>query len=234
MVRIAWVVLLTLVLLSVAGSAFAYRLIVIPTVESLPDSVYKLELAAPFNENAMDEWLPTFRFDGTIYKGLEVSLRGDGAPGDFTRSAGTLLGMNWQIAKETEQTPGYGVGVLNLYDSDEHFFVKESFYAGLFKSVDLGLKFPVKIHVLWGTSQVNGIFGGVMIPMSKRFVGLAEWIPEGTSDNLKSLRTPGSKSGLAWALGYNQSPHWLLKYANSGGDNAYGIVYTSNWLTNAF
>jgi len=233
-VRIAWVVLLTLVLLGVAGSAFAYRLIAIPVAESLPDGVYKLELAAPFNGNALHEWLPTFRFDGTIYKGLEVSLKGTGAAGDFTRSNNTLLGANWQIAKETGQTPGYGVGVLNLYDSNEHFFVKESFYAGLFKSVDLGLKFPVKIHVLWGTSQVNGVFGGVIIPMSKRFSAAVEWIPQGTTDNLKSLRTPGTKSGLAWALGYNQTANWRLKYANLGGDNAYGVVYTSKWLNNVF
>ena len=104
-------------------------------------------------------------------------------------------------------------------------------FAGAFKTVNVGLKFPIKLHLLVGTKQLNGVFGGVIIPLSKRFSAAAEWTPEGTSDT-KSLRTPGTTTGFTWALGYNQTSHWRVKYANLGGDNAYGVVYTSKWLTN--
>jgi hypothetical protein len=231
-VRIAWVVLLALVLLTVAGSAFAYRLISIPVAEVLPEGMYKLEVAAPYNSNGTDMWLPTYRFDGTIYKGLELGIKGSGGA-DVWRSGSSLGAVTLTVAKETASMPGYGVGVLNLYNSDNNaggVIAQESVFAGVFKSVNVGLKFPIKLHLLWGTKQVNGVFGGVIIPLSKRFSAAAEWTPEGTSDT-KSLRTPGTTSGFTWALGYNQTAHWRLKYANCGGDNAYGIVYTSKWLS---
>lgn len=223
---------MTLVLLAVAGSAFAYRLIVIPTAENLPDGMYKLELAAPYNSNALDAWLPTFRFDGNIYKGLEIGIKGSGSP-DYWKSTGALGTLSWTIARETKATPGYGVGLANVYDTGDHADVKESFFVGMYKSVDLGLKFPVKIHVLYGTKQLNGVFGGIIIPMSKRFSGAVEYAPKGSTDT-KSLWTPGTTSGFNWALGYNATPNWRLKYANCGGDNAYGIVYTGKWLTTAW
>ena len=235
--RIAWVVLLALVLLTAAGSAFAYRLIVIPTAEVLPEGMYKMEVAAPYNSNAtsgptQDKWLPTYRLDGTIYKGLELGIKGSGGA-DVWRSGSSLGAVTYTIARETKTMPGYGVGELNLYNSDNNAAgvkAEESIFAGVFKSVNVGLKFPIKLHLLWGTKQVNGVFGGVIIPLSKRFSAAAEWIPEGTSDT-KSLRTPGTTAGFTWAVGYNTTPHWRLKYANCGGDNAYGVVYTSKWLS---
>lgn len=232
MVRIAWVVLLALVLLTAAGSAFAYRLISIPVAEVLPEGVYKLELAAPYNSNGSDKWLPTYRFDGTFYKGLEFGIKGTGGP-DQWRSGNALGALTWQISKETASMPGFGVGCINLYDSEERssaLQARESVFVGAFKTVNVGLKFPIKLHLLAGNKQVNGVFGGIIIPLSKRFSAAAEWTPEGTSDT-KSLRTPGTTSGFTWAVGYNQTPHWRLKYANCGGDNAYGIVYTSKWLS---
>jgi len=41
---------------------------------------------------------------------------------------------------------------------------------------------------------------------------------------------PGQSSHLVWVLGYNQTPNWRFKYANIGGNNALGIIHTSNWL----
>ena len=152
----------------------------------------------------------------------------------------TQLNVNWQIAKETKTMPGYGLGVWNVYDSDDHKgpygkAVKAAFFAGVYKSFDLGWKFPIKVHVVGGTKSLNGIFGGVLVPLSKRCQAAAEWVPEGTHD-AKSLRTPGpasnfgrTESGLAVAVGYNQTKNWRFKYANVGGDNAWGIVYTSRW-----
>lgn len=227
MVRVVGAILITLALLMVASAAFAYRLIGIPTAEALPDGVYKFELAAP-HADALDEWLPTYRFDAAIYPGVDISVKGSGAPGEW-RSGSTLVGLTWTVAREKGNTPGYGIGVSNLWDSDNHDNVKASMFVGAFKCVKVpGMKYPWKAHLLVGTKQLNGVFGGVAIPFSKRFSGAIEYTPKGTSDT-KSLLLPGQTNEIVWALGYNQTEHWRLKYANVGGDDAFGIVYTNKW-----
>jgi len=234
-VRILWFVLIAAMLLTIAGSAYAYRLIVIPVAEVLPANMYKLEFSAPKSE-ALDKWLTGYRFDYSLGKGFEIATKSGSAPSNSLspqRASSLDVNVNWQIAKETKSMPGYGMGVWNLYDSDDHAAVKEAFFAGAYKSLDVGLKFPVKVHVVAGTKQLNGVFGGVLIPLSKRCQAAAEWMPRGTLDG-KSLRTPDptqpgnrTKTGLAVAVGYNQSQHWRVKYANVGGDNAWGVVYTN-------
>lgn len=210
MIRVLWALLIALVLLTMTSAAFAYRLSCTPVAEVLPEGVYKLEIAASCNSNGPesepthDEWLPTYRFDGTVYKGLEIGVKGSAPPGE-TRANNTQVNLQWQIAKETKDLPGYGVGIWNWYDSDDHVAVKESFFVGAFKTVKVpGMKLPVKAHLCWGTKQLNGGFGGVVIPLSKRFSAAAEYIPHGRES--KSLMLPGQSSHLVWVLGYNQTP----------------------------
>lgn len=229
MVRFLLVLLIAMVLLAMAGTAFAYRLICIPTGEVLPEGIYKLEFSAPHNDNGTDAWLPSYRFDGAVGNGFEIAVKGGCAP-DRTRATNTQVNLNWQIAKETADMPGYGVGIWNWYDSDDHKANKESFFAGAFKTVKVpGMKYPVKFFLAAGTEQLNGMFGGVAIPLSKRFSAAAEYVPTGKK-GCKSLMLPGEDSHLVWALGYNQTPNWRFKYANVGGDSAWGVVYTSKWL----
>ncbi len=229
MLRLVSVILLALVLIMAASAAFAYRVIAIPSPEVLPQGVYKLEVSAPFNENALDKWLPSYRFDGTICKGLEIALKG-GCPPDRWRANNTLLNLTYQATKETASMPGFGVGVWNLYNSSSSDNPKVSYFAGIYKSINVGMKLPIKVVVNYGTEQLEGLSGGVIIPFNKKFSAAAEWIPEGKAGN-KSIRTPGSDSGFTWALGYNITPNWRVKYANIDGDNAYGLVYTNKWLT---
>lgn len=241
MVRILVVVLIAMVLLAMASAAFAYRLICIPVAEVLPEGMYKLEVAAPYNAQApegtptQDEMLWCYRFDGTIYKGLEIAVKGNSAPGN-ARAGSTQVNLHYQAIGEKDGMPGLGFGIWNLYDSDDHeapagkLPVKESFFAGVFRTVAIpGMKLPVKLHLCWGTKQLEGLFGGVAIPLSKRFSAAAEYLPEASSDS-KSLMLPGQTRHFVWALGYNQTPNWRFKYANIGGDNAWGVVYTSKWL----
>jgi hypothetical protein len=230
-------VVLVIILLQavVGGSALAYRLICIPTAETLPDGVYKLEVSAPYNHTLTDEWLPAYRFDGTVTKGFEISIKGGTSPGNW-RASNTQVSLAWTVARETEDKPGYGIGILNWYDSEDHEAppgkraVKESVYAGIYKTVDIGLKFPAKLHLLVGTKCLNGVFGGFALPLSKRFSIAAEYVPEATSD-AKSLMTPGNEDEhLVVGVGYNHNQHWRFKYASIGGDSAWGVVYTSNWV----
>ena len=231
MVRILWIALIVAALMAIAGSAaFAYRLILIPVAEVLPDNMYKLEYSGPFIDGP-DKWYPGYRFDYSIGKGFEIATKsGCEASNSLMpgkKTTGMLVNLNWQIAKETKTTPGYGFGVWNLYDSDDHAAVKASFFGGIYKSFDAGMKFPIKVHVVAGTKQLNGVFGGVLVPLSKRCQAAAEWLPEPTSDT-KGLRTQADK-GLALAIGYNQTKNWRFKYANVCGDHAWGVVYTSSW-----
>ena len=231
------VVLIAAALLAIAGSAFAYRLILIPVAEVLPDNMYKIEYSGPFIDGP-DKWYSGYRFDYSMGKGFEIATKsGPNSKGSDTLAPGVQMStldvnLSWQAAKETKSTPGYGFGVWNLYDSDNHEgppgkAVKESFFAGIYKSFDVGMKFPIKVHVVGGTKQLNGVFGGVLIPLSKRCQAAAEWVPKPTSDT-KGLRTQADK-GLALAIGYNQTKNWRFKYANVGGDSAWGVVYTSKW-----
>ena len=226
MVRILLIALIAALLLSIAGAALAYRLILIPVGEVLPDNVYKLEYSGPFIDGP-DNWYTGYRFDYSLGKGFEIATKSGCQPGDSImpgrQTTGMLVNLNWQIAKETKSTPGYGLGVWNVYDSDDHVAVKESFFAGIYKSFDVGMKYPIKVHVVGGTKQLDGIFGGLLIPLSKRCQMAAEWVPEPSEG--KGLRTQADK-GLAVAIGYNQTKNWRFKYANVGGDNAWGIVYT--------
>lgn len=235
MVRVLMPVVVMLVLLVAATNVFAYRLVCIPTAETLPDGVYKLEVAAPYNDSLTQDWLPAYRFDGTAVKGFEISIKG-GTPAGNWRASNTQVGLAWTIARETKETPGYGIGILNWYDSEDHEAPpgkranKESVYAGLYKTVDVGLKYPAKVHLVVGTKCVNGVFGGFALPLSKQFSIAAEYVPTATSD-AKSLMTPGNEDEhIVVAAGYNHNQHWRFKYANIGGDDAWGIVYTNKWL----
>lgn len=216
-------------LLSAASGAFAYRLILIPTAEVLPDGVYKLEASAPFNSNKLDEWLPAFRFDGNIAKNFDIAIKGS-CPPDQWRASGTLVNLDWQVTKETKSMPGFGMGAWNLYDSANHATVKESFFVGAYKSFNVGWKFPIKVFANVGTEQLKGFSGGLLVPLTKKCQFAAEYVPEGAADT-KSLRTPGSTSGLTMAVGYNFTPNWRVKAANTSGDMAYGVVYTGKWFS---
>ncbi len=216
-------------LLTVAGGAFAYRLIVIPTADVLPNGIYKMEISAPFNHNKLDEWLPGFKFDGNIAQNFDIAVKGGCPPGEW-RASNTLVNVNWQVTKEKDGMPAFGMGVWNLYDSNDHADVKASYFIGLSKSFNVGLKFPIKAFLNYGTEQLDGFSGGVLIPITKQCQAAVEYIPEPAPGN-KPLRTPGSDNGLAWAVGYNFTPNWRLKYANLDGDNAWGVVYTSHWMT---
>lgn len=229
MLRLVSVILLALVLIMAASSAFAYRVVLIPSPEVLPDGVYKLEVSAPFNDNLTKKWLPSYRFDGTIGKGLEIALKGFCPAGNW-RASGTLLNLTYQATKETASMPGFGVGVWNLYNSDDPNNPKVSYFVGMYKSINVGMALPIKVVANVGTEQLNGVSGGIIIPFNKKFSAAVEWVPEGKLGN-KSLRTPGSDSGFVWALGYNQTKNWRFKYANADGDNAWGVVYTNKWLT---
>ncbi|MDH7482883.1 MAG: hypothetical protein QHH26_13045 [Armatimonadota bacterium] len=235
MVRTFRVVVFALVLLIAAGTAFAYRLICIPTAETLPDGMYRLEIAAPLNESAPatapthDKWLPCYKFDGTVFKGFEISVISGATPSDNLnplswRANNTQVSLSWTVARETEDMPGYGMGVLNWYDSEDHVNHEESAFAGIYKTVPIGLKYPATLHLLAGTKALNGVFGGFLLPLSKTFVVAAEYSPS-------ALMTPGNTDeNFVWALGYNHNAHWRFKYANIGGDHALGIVYTGKWL----
>lgn len=216
-------------LLTVAGGAFAYRLICIPTVDVLPNGVYKLEASAPFNDNKTGEWLPAYRLDLGIGGNFDLAVKGGCPAGEWNPSS-TLINANWQFTKETATDPAFGMGIWNLYDSDDHAAVKASWFVGMSKTLNVGLKFPIKMYMNLGTEQLQGISGGVLIPLTKQCQAAMEWIPAGEPGN-KSLRTPGSGSGFAWAVGYNVTPNWRVKYANLASDHAVGIVYTSRWLT---
>lgn len=232
MVRVLCIIMIAAALLAIAGSAFAYRLIIIPVAEVLPDGMYKIEYSGPFNDHLTDKWLMGYRFDYSMGKGFEIATKSGCDPSNTpmpgSQATGTDVNLNWQIAKETKTMPGYGVGVWNWYDSDDHVAMKESFFGGIFKSFDVGMKFPIKVHLLAGTKQLNGMFGGVLIPLSKRCQMAAEYAPHGTTDT-KWITLPGTTSRMVYAIGYNQTPNWRFKYANVGGDSAWGVVYTSHW-----
>lgn len=213
-------------MLAVTSTAFAYRLICIPVAEVLPEGVYKVEASAIHNDHKTGAWLPSYRFDSTIFKDVEIGIKAGGLPGHFSTS-NTQVNLQWQIAKETKDEPGYGIGVWNLYDSDDHRAVKASYFAGAYKTVSVsGLKYPVKAHLLVGTDQLSGVFGGVSIPLSKRFSVAAEYTPTGVAGE-KSLMAPGTTSNLSISMGYNQTPHMRFKIADAGGDIGYGITYTN-------
>jgi hypothetical protein len=217
---------LSLALLCVAGASYAYRLVVIPVAETLPEGTYKLEASAIHNDAGGNGWLSAYKLDSTVIKNIEVGVKLYGNPGHFDPS-GTQANIQWQIAGETENTPGYGVGVWNIYDSGGNANNKISLFAGAFKSVKInGLPLPVKAHLLVGTKQLHGVFGGVCIPFSEKFNIAAEYIPHSSADT-KSLLTPGVTSHLAVAAGYNYTPHLRFKLADVGGDIGYGIVYTN-------
>ncbi len=134
------------------------------------------------------------------------------------------MGLAWTVARETKDMPGYGIGILNWYDSEDHVKNKESAFAGIYKTIPIGLKYPAKFHLMVGTELLNGVFGGFALPLSKTFSVAAEYCPE-------KLMTPGNTDeNFVWALGYNHNQHWRFKYANIGGDHALGIVYTNKWL----
>jgi hypothetical protein len=217
---------LSLALLCAAGASYAYRLVVIPVAETLPEGTYKFEAAAIHNDAGGNGWLPCYKLDAGVAKNIEFGIKLSGAPGHFDPST-TQANLQWQIAGETANTPGYGVGVWNLYDSGGNVNAKMSLFAGAFKSFKInGLPLPVKAHLLVGTKQLHGVFGGVSVPFSEKFNIAAEYIPNSSGDT-RPLLTPGVTSHLAVAVGYNFTPNFRVKLADVGGDIGYGIVYTN-------
>jgi hypothetical protein len=216
-------------LLVLASSAFAYRLILIPTAEVLPDGVYKMEVSAPFNAQGLDKWLPAFKFDGNIAKNFDFAVKGVCAPDEW-RASSTLVNFNWTVTTETASMPGFGMGVWNIGNNGDDAATPTSYFAGLYKSFKVGLKFPIKAYANFGTKQLDGFSGGVLIPITKQCQAAAEMLPL-AKDSPKTLMVPGETSRFVWAVGYNFTPNWRLKYANVGGDNAYGVVYTAHWFS---
>lgn len=219
MKRMIWAVAIAALLLAtMATGSFAYRLIATPIGQSLPDGMYKLEIGGIDNTG---DWTASYRFDGTVLKRVEIGLKSGCAAGSFNPD-NLSAGFGWQLTDETDTAPGVGVGIWNLYDSTNNDAIDTSLFISGFKTVNIeGLPYPVKLHLGVGSKQLNGIFGGVAVPLSKRAL-------LGLELGTNGVRPAGCTSNFNWGVAYNQNANWCLKYRNIGGANYIAVAYTSN------
>jgi len=212
-------------LLALSGSAFAYRLILDPTIDVLPDGVYKLELPAIKNDHGSGNWLPYYRADLGLPGNVEIGFRTGNNIGHLDPKEASA-NVQWMISKETESFPGYGIGVWNLYDSDMYAANKTSLFGGFYKTFPSPWPInPWKVELEVGNQQLDGLFGGVAIPVGRDVNFAAEYTPYPSVG--KSLLQPGDTNHLTMAVGWNYTPNIRFKLADAGGDIGYSIVYTN-------
>lgn len=223
---IALIVAVT-VLLLVAGQALAYRLVLVPCGDLLPEGMTKLEYAPAWNLRHDDVGLPDtdlftyYRVDTGLPANTELQV----AVIDVTgQDSNTYVSGQWMFLQEPKAGANVSLGVLNLgNDNDFGGRPLRSFYVAATRGVPMPwlVKRTPRLTLGAGTDQVQGVWGGAVIPVSPFAQFCAEYTP-------KLLRTPGA-GGVTIAWGYDWSPHFRTKVASLGGDVALGVVYT-DWF----
>jgi len=222
---------LMLVLL-VSVQALAYRLVLIPTGDMLPEGMTKFEYGRVSNQSHHQppniDWFSGYKVDSRLPGNFEVYVQVKDQEG--AKNLGTDVSVQYLVLAETKEVPNLSVGIWNINNegvtsrlTGGSIRKARSPWVGASKGIPLPklIKRTTRFHLGVGAQSLSGIWGGVTI-FTSPFASIAlEYDPKG-------IRLPNAGPNTA-AFGYNWSPHFRTKYANLGGDHAFGVVYT-DWF----
>lgn len=213
-------IIVTLALLS-ARPAFAGRVISTPFAETTKEGTYKISVTALEEARSSEKGRWSYRLDlglaGRTELGVLVS-----APDD--RPTTTQVNLQHKLLDETPSRPTVSVGVWDVGHIDR-FSGQEtggSFFIGVSKTLTLSEgRPPAKLSLGAGTNKLEGIFGGVILPLNARAGVMAEYVAENS-------RSSGADAVNA-AVYYFTNPTTRLRLSWSGGNPGIDINIGGTW-----
>jgi len=226
--KVRFVMLFALLLVAtVCLQGNAYRVVLIPTADLLAPGMVKAEYGFVLNEETVNpDWFSGYKLDARLPGNFEVYVQVKDS--EKQPNLATDVSVQYLVMNETKTKPNVSVGVWNV-NTDAMALAStghrpRGYWVAAAKGVQIPggvIKRPVRFTLGAGVESLQGIWGGAIIPISPFAQIAVEYDPEG-------IRLPKA-SGFTAAIGYNVTPHFRVKYANLGGDSAFGLVYTDWW-----
>jgi hypothetical protein len=213
-------IFMLLALIALSSNAWAYRLISIPSGDLLATGYTRIEYSSAYVSDtaATDGWYNSYRLDTVPLENLEIGVCASEPP---HKAASTSVNVQYQVFTLKGNRPNLTVGAWDVASNTSGATKGRAAYTALaFNLPPEGLPGPIKVTVGYGDQKLNGLWGGVMIPLNKKTQAVAEYCP-------KSARLPGA-DWYDLSIGHNITPNWRVKVADLGGYAGVGLVYINH------
>lgn len=179
-----WVRVLAVLAFLLAQPAQGSRILLTPFAELTPLGEHRVWGFALKEERTNGDYRFIYRLDSGLTSRLEF-----GTMVSDPEHGKTVTWLNFQalVAKETAHTPAVSVGLWDASSLGRLSGEKTggSLFVAVSRSVPLGRSGPLKLNLGLGANRLEGLFGGMVLPLSKRTGLQAEYAP-------RNLRLPGA------------------------------------------
>jgi hypothetical protein len=191
----------------------AARILATPFAELTPAGEYRVWAFALQENRSTDDVRGLYRLDLGLTPRAEVGLL---VIDPHRRPATAWVNLQGVVTRETARQPTVSIGLWDAAGLDR--FGGDPTGGSCFVAASKTLKVDLggsdrqaaKVNLGWGTNRLNGLFGGAVVPVSRRTGLQVEYSP-------RNLRLPNA-NGLDLGLYHFLGPRWRLRASSMGGN----------------